>query len=116
MSDSQNDAAIDHVSFSVSASKRAKAVEEASTQALQSFRERAQNVSHVLGFSGYKIVKMELNQSFENEESSSSEMPLMFSRTSYVAAPAAISSEKSMDTSAGKSRVYQRIRATVQMQ
>ena len=69
VADSQKEAAVENISFSVSPKKYAAAVEEASNQALKSFKQRADNVSKTLGFSnGYKIVKIQLNQAFENND------------------------------------------------
>lgn len=110
IAESQNEAMIDHISFSVSPEKREKAVEEASKQALKSFQHRAKTISKTMGFSNYKIVKIELNQSFSNQQ----ESPVMLARSravSYANDEAVV-----MQTSAGMAEIHQSIQGSIQMQ
>lgn len=111
--DSQKEAMLDGVSFSVSPKKYAAAVEEASEKALQAFRRRAQSVSRSLGFSGYKIVRVQLTQSFENSDEG-------MGAALYAAAPmeASLKSRAApvMDTDGGMREIRQSIRGSVQMQ
>ena len=114
VADSQQDAMLGDVSFSVSPKKYAAAVDEASEQALRSFRTRAQKVSRTLGFSNYKIVRVELHQSFENgdEGAMAEAMPAMGMMRRAKAMDAAVP----MDLNAGMRTVRQTIRGSVQMQ
>ncbi len=114
VADSQQDAMLGNVSFSVSPKKYAAAVDEASEQALRSFRTRAQSVSRTLGFSNYKIVRVELHQSFENGEEGvmAEAMPVMGMMRRAKAMDAAVP----MDLNAGVRTVRQTIRGSVQMQ
>lgn len=113
VADSQKEAAVENISFSVSPKKYAAAVEEASNQALKSFKQRADNMSKTLGFSnGYKIVKIQLNQAFENNDEEGYARPMsMGVRMAFKAEPAEI-----MQTNAGVQKIRQTVRATVQMQ
>ena len=114
VADSQQDAMLGNVSFSVSPKKYATAVDEASEQALRSFRTRAQKVSRTLGFANYKIVRVELHQSFENGEEGvmAEAMPAMGMMRRAKAMDAAVP----MDLNAGVRTVRQTIRGSVQMQ
>ena len=112
VADSQQDAMLGDVSFSVSPEKYAAAVDEASEQALRSFRARALNVSKTLGFSGYKIVRVELNQSFENGDNSAEAMPMAASFARSTKAMDAVP----MDMNAGVRTVRQTAHGSVQMQ
>ena len=112
VADSQQDAMLGDVSFSVSPKKYAAAVDEASEQALRSFRARALNVSKTLGFSGYKIVRVELNQSFENGDNSAVAMPMAESFALSAKAMEAVP----MDMNAGVRTVRQTAHGSVQMQ
>jgi len=114
VADSQQDAMLGDVSFSVSPKKYAAAVDEASEQALRSFRTRAQKVSRTLGFSNYKIVRVELHQSFENgdEGAMAEAMPAMGMMRRAKAMDAAVP----MDLNAGMRTVRQTIRGSVQTQ
>ena len=72
--DSQKEASVQNLYFSVSPEKRAKAVEEAGDIALKSFAQRAQALSRSLGFSGYKIVRLNLRHSFNTVEATDAGM------------------------------------------
>ena len=114
VADSQQDAMLGDVSFSVSPKKYAAAVDEASEQALRSFRTRAQKVGRTLGFSNYKIVRVELHQSFENgdEGAMAEAMPAM----GMMRRAKAMDAAAPMDLNAGVRTVRQTIRGSVQMQ
>ena len=113
VADSQQDAMLGNVSFSVSPKKYAAAVDEASEQALRSFRTRAQKVSRTLGFANYKIVRVELHQSFENGDESVATAPLMAQGFAHsIKAASAVP----MDLNAGVRTVRQMVRGSVQMQ
>ncbi|STZ76518.1 SIMPL domain-containing protein [Bergeriella denitrificans] len=60
IAETQNDANLEHSSFSVSKAKREAAIDEVSKAALLRFKDRAQSLAGTLGFSGYKIVKLNL--------------------------------------------------------
>ena len=109
IADSQNDAMIDHISFSVSAKNRAKAVEEASEQALKAFQTRAKNVSKTLGFNSYKIVHLNLNQSFSTQQVAQPKLAVRMA--SYSNADAEV-----MQTSAGVAEIRQTVHGSIQIQ
>lgn len=108
--DSQNEAMLDGLSFSVSNAKYGAAVERASQEALKAFQQRALSVSRSLGFSGYKIVNIQLNQSFENEAAG-----VMLAAPMAASAKMRSYSADVMQTSAGEQEVRQTVRASVQM-
>lgn len=113
VSDVQEQAMLQGVSFSVSPEKRAKAIEQASQQALQAFQQRANFMSKNLGFSAYKIVKLDLTDSFESPR-----MAVMPMAASMRMAKSSMMNE-SMDMSseaAGEDEIRQTLRVLVQMQ
>lgn len=114
VADSQQDAMLGGVSFSVSPKKHAAAVDVASEQALRSFRTRALNVSKTLGFSNYKIVRVELHQSFENGDEGMAAAPMM--AASFARSAKAMDEAMPMDLDAGVRTVRQTVRGSVQMQ
>lgn len=114
VADSQQDAMLGDVSFSVSPKKYAAAVDAASEQALRSFRTRALNVSKTLGFSNYKIVRVELHQSFENGDEGVAAAPMM--AESFARSAKAMDAAMPMDLDAGVRTVRQTVRGSVQMQ
>ena len=114
VADSQQDAMLGDVSFSVSPKKHAAAVDAASEQALHSFRTRALNVSKTLGFSNYKIVRVELHQSFENGDEGMAAAPMM--AESFARSAKAMDAAMPMDLDAGVRTVRQTVRGSVQMQ
>lgn len=61
---SQNDAAVRGMQFSVSPEKRSATTDELSRQALKNFRTRAEFISNTLGFRGYKIVNIQIDNNF----------------------------------------------------
>lgn len=111
IADSQNEAMPAGLHFSVSPQKHAQAVEQAAEKALQSFRQRAQTVSRSLGFSGYKIVRISLNESFEShaEYSAAAPVPMAAAYAQKHSAPV-------MDTEPGEQEIRQTVNGTVQMQ
>ena len=114
VADSQQDAMLGDVSFSVSPKKYAAVVDAASEQALRSFRTRALNVSKTLGFSNYKIVRVELHQSFENGDEGMAAAPMM--AESFARSAKAMDAAMPMDLDAGVRTVRQTVRGSVQMQ
>ncbi|WP_274584350.1 SIMPL domain-containing protein [Neisseria leonii] len=63
---SQQEAVLQGMNFRVSAQKRSETVNRLSRQALENFQARAEVVSRTLGFSGYKIVNLNLDSSFNS--------------------------------------------------
>lgn len=110
--ESQNEAMIEHISFHVSPKQHATAVEQASEKALKAVQQRAKFISQSLGFSNYKIVNLQFNQSFDNQSSDTS-APMM---TMRAAGSKAAYNAEPMDTSPGIQEIQQRIHATIQMQ
>lgn len=112
IADSQAEASIENLSFSVSPAKRSAAVNDASEKVLQVFQQRAQHLSKTLGFTGYKIVRIQFNQSFSNEVEQGESMRF------HRAPMAAMSSMKVADvadTSPGVQHIRQSIQVSVQM-
>lgn len=64
IADSQKEATLDNLSFSISPEKRSETINELSKKALQNFQTRAKVISQTLGFSNYKIVNIHLNSDF----------------------------------------------------
>ena len=114
VADSQNDASVDRLTFSVSPAKRTEAVNQASDTALRTFQQRAQHMSKTLGFSNYKIVRVELHQSFENGEEGVAAAPMM--AESFARSAKAMDAAMPMDLDAGVRTVRQTVRGSVQMQ
>ena len=110
--DSQKEASVQNLYFSVSPEKRAKAVEEAGDIALKSFAQRAQALSRSLGFSGYKIVRLNLRHSFNNIENRDTSFGLAAAPALSLKAKAAAD----MQVQSGEEEVNQTVSATVQMQ
>ncbi|OSI11828.1 SIMPL domain-containing protein [Neisseria canis] len=67
---SQNDAAVQNLSFTVSREKRSEITNELSKQALKNFKQRAEVISQTLGFRGYKIVNIQINSNFHTRQAS----------------------------------------------
>ena len=79
-------ATLDHIGFSISKEKREAAVDQVSKAAILRFKDRAQDLAKTLGFSNYKIVKLNLghigNRSIDNG--------LGFARTKMMSAESAV--------------------------
>ena len=112
IADSEKEAMITRLYYSVSPQKHAAAVEEASSKVLKAFRARAQKLSHSLGFGGnYRIIKIELNDSFDQTEGGmASSAPVAASFRSAKAEPAEI-----MDNNPGEQEIRQNINVSIQM-
>ena len=79
-------ATLNRISFSISKEKREAAVDQVSKAAILRFKDRAQDLAKTLGFSNYKIVKLNLghigNRSIDNG--------LGFARTKMMSAESAV--------------------------
>ncbi|MFV2029374.1 SIMPL domain-containing protein [Neisseria sp. S1] len=62
IAEAQNEASLNDTSFSISDKKREEVIDEVSKAALNRFKNRADTLSRTLGFSGYKIVRLNLGQ------------------------------------------------------
>ncbi len=62
IAEAQNEASLSNTSFSVSKQKREEVIDEVSKAALKRFKDRANTLVRALGFSGYKIVHLNLGQ------------------------------------------------------
>lgn len=113
IADSQSDAMLRGVSFSVSPEKRTQAIEQASDQALNAIRQRAAFLSKKMGFSGYQIVKVELNDSFEQNQPHQRKMA--YGNAAMLTQAAAPEMMVSADQ-AGEENISQNVRVSVQMQ
>lgn len=60
ISEAQNEANVRYTSFSVSKQKREEVIDEVSKAAIGRFKARAQTLAETLGYSGYKIVRLNL--------------------------------------------------------
>lgn len=115
IADSEQEAMLRGVYFSVSPEKRIKAVEQASEQALNAIKQRADFMSKKLGFSGYTFVKVELHDSFEQNQ--------RFAKSSYdlpvapmVAMSMSADSRMPIDEQqAGEAEISQSVRVSIQM-
>lgn len=111
IADVQQHASVNSLSFSVSPEKRTAAINEASDQVLKTFQQRAQHMSKTLGFSGYKIVRIQFNQSFDSVEDGAA--PAMM-RAYAMSASAKVAPEVA-EHSAGVQEIRQMINVSVQM-
>lgn len=109
--DVQNNAMLQGVHFSVSPEKRSKAVEQASEEAIKAFQQRALFISKNLGFSGYKIVKLDLHSGFDSHHMSHDAM-----RPAAASLKTARATSMEMDAdNAGKAEISQTVRVSIQM-
>lgn len=60
IADTQEAANVEYTRFSVSKQKREEVIDEVSKTAILRFKARAKSLANTLGFSGYKIVKLDL--------------------------------------------------------
>lgn len=107
----QNDAMIRHFYYSVSPDKYAAAIEQASEQALKAFQNRAQTVSHTLGFHDYKLVNLNLNNSFEQNSEDipvAAAAPMMMRQSSRGHAV--------MSNNPGTQEIRQTVNGSIEMQ
>lgn len=114
IAESEKEAMLQGMYFSVSPEKRAKAVEQASEQALNAIKQRATFISKKLGFSGYTLVKVELHDSFEQNHKTYARRSSEGAMYLAAAAPA-----PAMDVSAeqaGEEEISQSVRVSIQMQ
>ena len=86
-------ATLNHIGFSISKEKREAAVDQVSKAAILRFKDRAQDLAKTLGFSNYKIVKLNLghigNRSIDDR--------LGFARTKMMSAEAAMFKRSASD-------------------
>lgn len=106
IADSHNDAMVQGMGFSVSPQKRDEAVASLSKQALENFRKRAALISKTMGFGGYKIVNINLNNDFRSFNAT----PMMM-KTARVAA-AAVEMDR---VPSGEGEISQTVNGTIQM-
>lgn len=109
---SQNEAALDSMSFSVSPEKRSEAIDALSKTALKNFTARAKSISQTLGFGGnYKIVNINIQSDFRTF--SKAYGGARAAEMSLSAAPAAAPEMNIED--AGSEEIIQTINGSVQM-
>lgn len=114
IAESEKEAMLRGVSFSVSPEKRAKAVEQASEQALNAIKQRAEFLSKKMGFSGYNLVKVELNDSFEQKPYFYKGASEMYASRQHAAPAAAMMMDVSAEQ-AGEEEISQNVRVSIQM-
>ena len=102
-----------NTSFSLSKQKQKETVDELSRTALHRFQERAADLGKALGFSGYKIVKLRINES--GSPSAVLEKSLVEGR--YAAAPEALSAPAAPDlpVSPGSEEIRVTVSGSIQM-
>ncbi len=113
IADSQAEAEVQNTSFSLSKQKQKETVGELSRTALHRFQERAADLGKALGFSGYKIVKLRINES----GSPSAVMVKSFAEGRYAAAPEALSAPAAPDlpVSPGSEEIRVTVSGSIQM-
>lgn len=113
MADSQKEASVSNLSFSVSPEKRDEVIERVSTQALTNFRKRADSISRTLGFRGYKIVRLNLNSGFNTAAASDYE-PRAY-KAAAMADLAASPAPEAIISSPGTQEISQTVHGSIQM-
>lgn len=111
IAESQSEAVLRGVSFSVSPEARAKALQQAGGLALDAFRQRAGFLSKKLGFSGYDLLKVEMRDSFEPMQPQG---VAAYAQDASVAEAAAAQVMVPADQS-GEQDITQNVRVTIQM-
>lgn len=111
ITETQNEAALHGMAFSVSPEARAKAVEQAGSQALDAVRQRAAFLSKKMGFEHYRLLSIDLQESFEQQgEVRAAAAYAQDAVAAEAAAPMALSADQ-----AGGEDITQTARVTVQM-
>lgn len=113
IADSQAEAEVQNTSFSLSKQKQKETVDELSRTALHRFQERAADLGKALGFSGYKIVKLRINES----GSPSAVLEKSLAEGRYAAAPEALSAPAAPDlpVSPGSEEIRVTVSGSIQM-
>lgn len=113
IAESQKEAAIESLQFSVSPEKRSETINQLSKEALKNFQARAKVISQTLGFSDYKIVNIHLNSNFRTYHDNM--MPKAASmRAAPLAAAEAYTPEMTTDN-AGSQEISQTVNGSIQM-
>lgn len=111
IAESRNEAVLRGVWFSVSPEQRAKAMEQASTQALDAVHRRAAFLSKKLGFEGYDLVRVSLDDSFEQKPQEGAAVYAQdAAAVEMAAAPMSVPADQS-----GEQDISQNVRVTVKM-
>ena len=113
IAEAQSEAHLQHTQFSVSKQKHEETVDAVSKAALERFQDRARTLSRTLGFSGYKIVRLNLghigSRSVEQEGYASMKLMRAAAVSDMGAAPVA-------DTaSPGSEEISISVQGTIQM-
>ncbi len=107
---SQQEAALQGVSFRISSEKRSEVVNELSREALKNFQARAKVVSNTLGFSGYKIVNLNLDNSFRSYAQGATMMKAMRADMAMEAA-----APEMVTDNPGSEEITQTVSGSIQM-
>ena len=110
IADSQAEAEVQNTSFSLSKQKQKETVDELSRTALHRFQERAADLGKALGFSGYKIVKLRINES----GSPSAVLEKSLAEGRYAAMPEALSAPD-LPVSPGSEEIRVTMSGSIQM-
>lgn len=113
IAESQKEAAIENLQFSVSPEKRSETINELSKQALKNFQTRAKVISQTLGFSNYKIVNIHINSNFRTHNNHLMPKAAVM-RAAPIAAAEAYTPEMTAD-SAGSQEISQTVNGSIQM-
>ncbi|MDO5058538.1 MAG: SIMPL domain-containing protein [Neisseria sp.] len=106
----QKEAVLQGLHFSVSPEKRTETTNELSKQALKNFQTRAKTISNTLGASGYKIVNININSSFQTRSAAAPVMLMAKSAMAYDAAP------EMMADNPGTEEISQTVSGSIQAQ
>lgn len=113
IAETQASAEVEQTYFSVSKQKREEIIDQVSKAALLRFKERARTLTRTLGFSNYKIVKLNLGQIGSRTLERSAEAVMM--RSKAVAMSMAASSEEMDNVSPGSEEISITVDGSIQM-
>ncbi|EFI24655.1 hypothetical protein HMPREF9016_00835 [Neisseria sp. oral taxon 014 str. F0314] len=113
IAETQTSAEVAQTYFSVSKQKREEIIDQVSKAALLRFKERAQALTRTLGFSNYKIVKLNLGHVGSQVSERSTEAVMM--RSKAVAMSMAASSEEMDNVSPGSEEISITVDGSIQM-
>lgn len=114
IADSQDEASLSHTYFSISKSKREDAIDEVSKAAILRFKDRAKNLAATLGFSNYKIVKLNLGH-IGSRQTSDAAAPVAYKMARAVMAEAADMAEPVGESSPGTEEISITVDGSIQM-
>ena len=115
IAETQNEASLEYTDFKVSKQKREQVIDQISRDALMRFKERAQTLAQTLGFSNYKIVKLNLGH-VGSHTVSNGDMMLQSKMVRFAAAPLAAGAGSVVENaSPGSEEISITVNGSVQM-